>query len=60
MTFSGSIVSQNDCRLWNKSYKYNNTYSTSEAFQKYVHTHTHTHTHTHKLTLSTYTMYTNL
>jgi hypothetical protein len=27
ITFPGSIVSQNDCRMWNKSYKYKNTYT---------------------------------
>jgi hypothetical protein len=25
--FPGSKVSQNDCRIWNKSYKYKNTYT---------------------------------
>jgi hypothetical protein len=27
ITFPGSIVTQNDCRMWNKSYKYKNTYT---------------------------------
>jgi hypothetical protein len=36
ITFPGSKVSQNDCRMWNKSYKYKDIYSTTEAFQKYI------------------------
>jgi hypothetical protein len=39
ITFPGSKVSQNACRMWNKPYKYKDTYSTTEAFQKYIHTH---------------------
>jgi hypothetical protein len=40
ITFPGSKVSQNDCRMWNKSYKYKkHLYSTTKAFQKYIHTH---------------------
>jgi transposase len=54
ITFPGSIVSQNDCRMWNKSYKYNNTYTVHLKHSK------NTYTHTYKLILSTYTMYTNL
>jgi hypothetical protein len=27
ITFPGSKVSQNDCKMWNKSYKYKNTYT---------------------------------
>jgi hypothetical protein len=35
ITLHGSKLSQNDCRMWNKSH----IYITTEAFQKYVHTH---------------------
>jgi hypothetical protein len=32
IAFPGSKVSQNDCRIQNMSYKYKNTYSTTEVF----------------------------
>jgi hypothetical protein len=54
ITLPGSKVSQNDCSMWNKSYKYNNTYTVHLKHSK------NTHTHIYKLILSTYTMYTNL
>jgi hypothetical protein len=54
ITFPASIVSQNDCRMWNKSYKYNNTYTVHLKHSKNM------YTHTYKLILSTYTMYTHL
>jgi hypothetical protein len=62
IAFPGSIVSQNDCRMWNMLYKYKNictvqpkfshkkiqenTMVTHEAIQKYIHIYT--------LILSTY------
>jgi hypothetical protein len=41
ITFSGSIVSQSDCRMWNKSYKYKNTYTVHLKHSQNTYTHTH-------------------
>jgi hypothetical protein len=39
ITFPGSRVGQNDCRMWNKSYKYKNTYTVYlKLSKKYVNT----------------------
>jgi hypothetical protein len=50
ITFHGSKVSQNHCRMWNKSYNYKNTYTVQLKHSKSTHTHTktNTNTHTHK------------
>jgi hypothetical protein len=47
ITFHGSKVSQNDCRMWNKSYNYKNTYTVQLKHYESTYTHIHTHTHTH-------------
>jgi hypothetical protein len=39
VTFHGSKVSQNDCRMWNKSYNYKNTYTVQlkHSIRTYAH-----------------------
>jgi hypothetical protein len=37
--FPGFKVSQNDCRMWNKSYKYNDTYTVHLKHSESTYTH---------------------
>jgi hypothetical protein len=39
ITFPESKVSQNDCRMWNKSYKYKDTYTVQLNHSKSKYTH---------------------
>jgi hypothetical protein len=41
ITFHGSKVSRNDCRMWNKPYKYKNTYTVQLKYPKSTYTHTY-------------------